>query len=140
MTRRRELSETYGQFEMSVHENVLLGKVYGSLDAASMNAATKALVPLVKGINGSWASLMDYREWELYAEDMIPLLVDLQKWLLKNGHSVEVAIVGKSGLKKTARERLLQQLDAKPQQIYVETEEEGWQWLIEHNYCQGLPT
>ncbi len=68
MTRHSSSADTYGRFDMSVHENVLHAKVFGSLDPASMNASTNILVPLVKEINGPWASLIDYREWELYSE------------------------------------------------------------------------
>ncbi|KZZ65272.1 hypothetical protein A3765_17640 [Oleiphilus sp. HI0130] len=139
MTKHHSSSDTYGRFDMSVHERVLHAKVFGSLDPASMNAATNILVPLVQKMDGPWASLMDYREWELYTEEMIPLLLNLQTWLLKQNHKVEVAVVGKSGLKKNARERLLQELDEKPQQVYVETEEQGWKWLIEHGYCINHP-
>lgn len=140
MTRHSSSADTYGRFDMSVHENVLHAKVFGSLDPASMNASTNILVPLVKEINGPWASLIDYREWELYTEEMIPLLLDLQAWLLKQNHKVEVAVIGKSGLKRNARERLLEALNEKPQQIYVETEEQGWKWLIENGYCKKQPS
>lgn len=139
MTTHNSISDTYGRFDMSAHENVLYARVYGSLDPASMHAATNMLVPLVKRMEGPWASLMDYREWELYTEEMIPMLLNLQTWLLKHNHKVEVAVVGKSGLKRNARERLLQALDEKPQQVYVETEEEGWEWLLEHGYCKEQP-
>lgn len=132
-------ASTFGKFEISKHENVLVTRLSGHVDLETMIQATKQVAPLVKSMGGPWASLMDYTEWELYTEDTIGPLVKFQEWALAHGHKVEVAIVGNSYLKKHARETLLSHLTDKPKQVYVETEQEAWDWLLKNGYCAAQP-
>lgn len=126
---------TFGEFTFYKHQNVIAAKANGEFDIATLLNSTKDIADIVASMDGNFASLMDYRDWGLYTTESIEILVKLQKWLLKNGHKVEVGIIGSSTLKKQARETLLSNLDQKPDQIYVDTEEEGWDWLIQHGYC-----
>jgi len=132
-------NSTYGKFKLSKHQNVLLAHINGPTDVATIIGSTQDVMPAVTSMGNHWASLMDLRDWELYTDDMIPHLIRFQNWLLKNGHQVEVAIIGKSELKKSAREALLSRLDMRPEQVYVETEEQAWQWLLDHDYCTNRP-
>ena len=130
-------TSTYGQFKLHKYQNVLIAHVKGPTDVASLLASPKETVAAVLSMGACWASLMDLREWELHTEEMVVHLIRFQKWLLKNGHKAEVALIGSSELKKAAREALLNQLETRPEQIYVETEDQAWQWLIENGYCDS---
>ena len=130
---------TYGRFYFTKHDRVLITRAVGLLDLESILATTQEVIPLIKAMDGPWASLMDYTQWELYTEEMIEPLLKFQKWLLKNNHQVEVAVIGDSFLKKNAREKLLGMLEVQPEQVYVNTEEEAWDWLIKQGYCKHKP-
>jgi hypothetical protein len=132
-------ASTFGKFTMSKHENVLIARLSGHVDLDTMIEATKQVAPLVKSMEGPWASLMDYTHWELYTEETIGPLVKFQEWAMAHGHAVEVAVVGESYLKKNARETLLSFVKEKPQQVYVETEPEAWDWLVQNGYCEAKP-
>ena len=64
-------ASTFGRFYFKKHEQVLITRAVGQLDLESILITTKEVVPLIKFMNGSWSSLMDYTQWELYTEDMI---------------------------------------------------------------------
>lgn len=133
------MNSTYGKFYFKKHDRVLITRAIGQLDLDSIMATTEEVVPLIKAMNGPWASLMDYTQWELHTEEMIVPLIRFQKWLLKHNHEVEVAVVANSSLKRNARQKLLGLLDVKPDQVYVKTEDEAWEWLIKHKYCVSRP-
>ncbi len=126
------------KYEIFKKDRVLCFRLYGQLDVETAKAYYLAVKQLIGELNDGWASLVDLNDWGLHIPEITQKMASFHEWLSKSGHEVEVCITGGSNLKAMARKKLLDESATSLKVVYVDTEEEGWQWLYEHGFVNKI--
>lgn len=133
------MGDLFADFVVLQHERVIFVKVHGSIDLLSMSDCIQKVETLLPNMDGPWASFVDLSNWQLHTPEIIELLGDFEKRMIEKGMSVEISVVGDSEFKKYARQQLFQQTEVHVEQVYVDTVDSGWNWLINKGFCEARP-
>lgn len=123
-----------GEYKVDKQGRVLYFYMSGTMDAETAKNYYLAVKQFLPEFKSTWASLVDLNDWGLHIPEVKEQMAGFHKWIEKHGHEVEVCVIGKSKLKRMAREELLESSNSLLNVVYVETLDEGWQWLEEHGY------
>jgi hypothetical protein len=127
------------RFELKVIDNTLFFHLEGAMDEGLIKAIFIKVLYLVENeLKEPWASIMDLTQWGLYTPEAEKDLIKFQHWAYKKGQRAEVCVVAGNSFKEGIRKKIYAQQNLDVEHIFVDTLEDGKDWLIENGYLKSI--
>lgn len=127
------------RFELKVIDNTLFFYLEGAMDEGLIKAIFIKVLYLVENeLEEPWASVMDLTQWGLHTPEAEKDLIKFQHWAYKKGQRAEVCIMAGNSFKEGIRKKLYSQQSLDVEHVFVDTLEEGKNWLIENGYLKSI--